>query len=437
VLHSWRDDAATTRWERWAEGATGQLQANSLKRTVFHAWKRGTVFLPWDEEWMKVAAHLAVRHYKRRLLGAWRRVAQSGARRLAIASEGVGQLLLRDGWGRWRAAKAAVHLFAIAAKRRGMAWLARLVQERIRRAGLEDGARIAHRYYMQQAAVNSLRRAVARRIRRKVLDNAADDLFVRQEYHRRQTRLQTSFFLWGIFAAVRVRFARSAALAVRHRRVFPLRRAWAKWLRRLTGSARSHRGRTASGLASLRLKRRAVGIWRLRALPATIIHSLLPVSPRTEQPCDADAAAAERRTGVPVQDRSPVCAPGTGFRSKRMLLSLAARAAAHLHNRLLFVHAADCFAFWRSLTRAHRKTRGAAKCVAGAARSGRLTTSLRAWRGLWVKRLCWRAKAAVIDQSELFAQISLLQSESGALKAEQDDMKAFEADLVAALDRMR
>lgn len=141
VMDRWRGLAAERRWAQWAETASTQLQSRRLQRRVFAAWRKGTVFLPWTGDWLRVPSQLAHRHHRRRLLDAWRAVAAQSAGEDAARTKEVGVLILRRAIASWRLSQLAVPAFRNTGRKRVLRALRTACEEHAAGVLLEAAAR--------------------------------------------------------------------------------------------------------------------------------------------------------------------------------------------------------------------------------------------------------------------------------------------------------
>lgn len=74
VFRAWRAEARETALDNWALVATKELHTLQFKRKFFQAWRRGTMFLYWNNPMVLLWEQDADTHYLRRVLRAWGRV---------------------------------------------------------------------------------------------------------------------------------------------------------------------------------------------------------------------------------------------------------------------------------------------------------------------------------------------------------------------------
>jgi hypothetical protein len=82
VFRAWRTEARETAFDNWALVATKELHTLQFKRKYFQSWRRGTMFLYWNNPMVLMWEHDAQRHYLRRVLRSWAKVCTSSKQHL-------------------------------------------------------------------------------------------------------------------------------------------------------------------------------------------------------------------------------------------------------------------------------------------------------------------------------------------------------------------
>lgn len=377
ILHKWRDLTAEQRWCQWADGATKAHQSKLLVKHVFRAWKKATMFLPWTGDWLRVPLQLAQRHYKRQLLGQWRRVACRGMAEDRLKVIGVRELILKKTFANWKNSKLSVPAFARSGKLRFLRVLGDLCSDKAadlaaeHRAGFHDQAyrcrlTLWRLYHMSRA------RAKRRAFERKLVETALD-----REAQRWRNTVRFVLYLWGARSTYLRRALLANHLSIDFRRRSMLKSGITK-LKLLTGLF-TKGNFTLS--ASERNARWALLLWRRRAVLRR------GVCRRTQ--ALSIQRADERR----------------GTRSATRLRQIYELADTHNGHVLRKRYLPAYFGYWLERAMYFRGQLKAERAVVRRARNIRARRCFFGWRCLWVKRLCWRMKAASIDQSELFAQV--------------------------------
>jgi hypothetical protein len=405
ILHEWSDICREKKWSIWAGEETEAYRCRLLLRHVLSAWRGVTTFLPWSGDWLRVPLQLAHRHYKRQLLLLWRRNARAAREGFADRILAVRLLSQRRALRLWKAAKLAVPAFARHARRRFIREVGGLCAEREAAAANEARARQHRRDSQQRQALwrmyhNARARAKHSRIQLALRDSQR----VREKKHWRNV-VRSVVYVWVTRSTFLRRSMLAAQLARDFRRRYMVVRALQK-LKRLAGhSAKGHSLRSA-------LRRRthwAFLLWRQRVVPK-----------REEIRSDNEVSVSSsaRLSVLHVQHTMEL-------------------ASAHYTAMLRCAVLPAYFSYLRSRAHRFRCQRKAHTQVAQRSLARRRARAFLGWRCLWSKRLCWKVKAAVIDQSELFAQISLQQGETRDLTQEQEQVGRGIAEVTGAIQRMR
>lgn len=101
----------------------------------------------------------------------------------------------------------------------------------------------------------------------------------------------------------------------------------------------------------------------------------------------------------------------------------------HYIHRLFLRNGGSSFKYWLHVTKRRRVEQYSYKHIVFKLQRNSMSSCFASMRGLYSKRLCWRMKASLIDQSELFSQLNLLQSDGECMLREISDTEYHRKEL--------
>ena len=371
IFGVWKDFCRSRKWDHWAFSTTKIFQSRLTTRHVFFAWKAVTIFIPWTGDWLRVPMKLATRHWKRRILVHWRIAVEKSSAESFDKINGMNCLLLKRSWYTWKCSRLSVPMFVRNATRRFLRELRFQCTERSYNMELEIKSHIYFQNYKcRQVLWRLYYQSRAQAKKRKIQDQLMETQQQREIFHWRNV-VRSVLYLWGARSLYLRRVEIAFNLAVDFRRSTMTRRGLDR-LRRCAGLSGRH---ISTRKVCERRSRWAFLLWRERVMPIQ----------------QKDTYHAQRLA--------------TASRSVVRLRQLTDLAAYHFDRVIKKKILPQYFNYLYQRSRYLRARKTSSQVVQRRRLKSSLSANFCIWRCLWSKRLCWRMKAATIDQSELFAQV--------------------------------
>lgn len=413
ILIHWKIYTAESKATTTQLRIANSVNTNRLLYTVFKAWVGVTLFLNTNFD-MKSYDKIIRLHRKRIIFRRMKKAAVLSQSDLLVSLNEMKSSLRKKYFGRWIVSY-NIHKFEEKASKQRVISLLRNLSSQTRKLKQDLKSSIYFRYtYRVRKALIKWHKIVSLQIQgRRVINALQGASLIKSKqltarFSRAHGRARYALMCWATRTESAKRMYLLITLALRFRKKRHLRNAIARLRLMSITSTRSmqHKVKNQNETKSL-----------VSALPHCnpIVHFADQKLLRFALHYFKDYACIKTKLNRRDASSAPSMKPSH--------IAECSKVANHYYvNRMFTKTCKDMLKYWLQRTVKNRVETCCYKSIMAKLRRKTISTAFTTIRTLYSKRLCWRMKASLIDQSELFSQLNLLHTDASTMELEISDI---------------